>query len=115
MFETFPLRLFLCGVFFALANGRELVRFFDGKSLIYKWRTLRTARRLPKSNHHGCTFRDNPLTAIILMQRNVFSFIALLRFNLFAFTFFKVKVYNRNYLKKRKTVSFLKMVNLDVY
>jgi len=45
----FP-RLFLCGAFFALANGHKLLRFvkdvFKFQSTIFKQRTLGTARQL---------------------------------------------------------------------
>ena len=43
-----------CGAFFGLANGHELLRFYDNvfklPSTIYKRRTLRAARRLPNTN-----------------------------------------------------------------
>ena len=43
-----------CGALFELANAEELLRFFNDIfkliSTIYRWRTLKTARRLPNTN-----------------------------------------------------------------
>ena len=60
-----------CGVFFELANGYDLLRFFDDilqlTLTIYKRRTLRTARRLPSTNVWQSCLRDN-LSLKFLMQ-----------------------------------------------
>ena len=103
VFETFSPDVFLCGAFFVLANGHELLRFFDDifklKSTIYKRRTPRQARRI----YQTWTFGNLSYAAICHATFNASLLLVKIRWLLSI---------RDNYAKKRFSFVTLHSVNL---